>query len=429
MSPAFPLVGRLFGRGRGATGKGDGLEGVPLLALLDPDLRTRVRRKLTRRTISAGKPLFRQGDPATMLLMLVSGRVRVFLGGERVGSERVLRFVGPGELVGEAAFMADTPHVTSAVAVDKVTVLSLARADFDNLLSGNERLLRYIAGVVAERQAQANARLAADSAPEEHRALRGYVTAVYSPRGGSGVTTLAVTVAIALAERHPDDTVLLDLDVLFGHALANLRLEPRGVLAQVSPTAMSGMDRAGLEYYLVAHGSSLRVFPAASQPDQGQTLTADHVRAALATLRRNFGHIVLDLPHGFGDVTLAGLEMADRILVLATPEPLALADITECQRIFQDVLRLPGARITYVLNRPQPYAGLAVGEFATATASPWEEIAHGGDAPSSAALRGESLIGTRPNNAVARAAASLADRITTEGREAAALMGSPRVSA
>ena len=423
MSAAFPLFGRLFGRGQGGTAASDGLDGVPLLALLDPDLRKRVRSKLTRRTIAAGKPLFRQGDPASALCVVASGRVRVFLGGERAGTERVLRFVGPGELVGEAAFMADTPHVTSAVAVDDAVVLGLARPDFDALLSGNEPLLRYIAGVVADRQSQANARLATESAPEEHRALRGYVTAVYSPRGGAGVTTLAINVAIALAERHPDDTVLLDLDILFGHALANLWLEPRGVLAQLSPTTLGNLDRAGLEYYLLTHGSSLRVFPGATQPEQGQTLTGDHVRAAVLTLRRNFGHIVLDLPHDFGDVTLAGLEMADRVLVLATPEPHALADIAECQRIFHDVLRLPGERITYVLNRPQPYAGLAVGEFAAATASRWEEIGHGGDAPSAAALRGESLMGTRPNNVVARAASSLADRITTEGREAAALMG------
>lgn len=255
--------------------------------------------------------------------------------------------------------------------------------------------------------------------------MRGYVSAVYSPRGGAGVTTVAVNVAIALAERHPDDTVLLDLDVLFGHALANLWLEPRGVLAQITPVGLNNLDRSGLEYYLVAHSSSLRVFPGAAQPEQGQALTGDQVRAAVATLRRNFGHIVLDLPHGFGDVTLAGLETADRVLVLATPEPHALGDIAECRRILHDVLRLPSERITYVLNRPQPYAGLAVGEFAAATASPWQEIGHGGEAPSVAALRGESLIAARPNNPVARAASSLADRITAEGREAAALLARP----
>jgi pilus assembly protein CpaE len=148
-------------------------------------------------------------------------------------------------------------------------------------------VLHYLATVIAQRQEQANARLAAESTPEDARGLRGYATAVYSPRGGAGVTTLAVNLAIALAERHPDDTVLLDLDVVFGNVLSNLWLEPRGVLAEVSPVTLRGLDRAGLDLYLVKHSSSLRIFPAARAPEEGQTITGDHVRAAVTTLRRS----------------------------------------------------------------------------------------------------------------------------------------------
>jgi CRP-like cAMP-binding protein len=403
--------------------EGDPLDRIPLLALLEPQLRSQVRKRLSRRRIGAGKALYRQGEPADALFLVTSGRFRVFVGGERPNTERVLRFLGPGELVGEAAFMAETPHVTNAVAIEDATVWRLARADFDALLSPHEGALRYLAGVIAERQAQANARLAVESAPEEHRGQRGYVTAVYSPRGGAGVTTLAVNLAIALAERYPDDTVLLDLDVLFGHALANLWLEPRGVLAQVSPTTMRGLERAGLDYYLLPHSSSLRVFPAATRPDEGQTITGDHVRAAIGTLRRYFGHIVLDLPHGFNEVTLGGLELADRVLLVSTPERVTLQDVMECRRIFSDVLHLPSGLVTYVLNHPQAYAGLPASAFSAATGTPWEEIAHGGEAPSAAALRGESLLGTKPNNVVARAAAALARRLAAEAHEAAALTG------
>jgi hypothetical protein len=122
-------------------------------------------------------------------------------------------------------------------------------------------------------------------------------------------------------------------------------------------------------------------------------------------------------------VTLAGLEMADRVLLLATPEQVTLQDIVECRRIFGDVLQLPPERISYVLNHPQPYASVPLADFSSATGTPWAEIAHGGDAPSSAALRGESLLGTRPNNAVARAAAQLAEQLGAEARELAALAG------
>jgi CRP-like cAMP-binding protein len=396
------------------------MDRAPMLALLEPDLRQRVRKRLTRRRIRAGKPLFRKGEPADALYLVDSGRFRVFVG-ERVGKERVVSFLGPGEIVGEVAFMAETPYATNAVAIDDAAVWRLARADFDALLGHHDGLLRYLASVIAATQSTANARLAADSVPDETRALRGFVTAVYSPRGGAGVTTLAVNLALALAGKHPDDTVLLDLDVLFGHALANLWLEPRGVLAQIAPATMRQLDRGGLDYYLLAHSSSLRIFPAAARPEEGQTITGDHLRAAIATLRRHFGHIVLDLPHGFNEVTLAGLELADRVLLMATPEHITLHDVLECQRIFGEVLSLAPARMTCVLNHPQPYAALKASEFAAATGTPWSEIAHGGEGPSTAALRGESLLGTRPNNAVARAATHFAELVGGEAREVAAL--------
>jgi len=403
-------------------GAGNAVDRAPLLALLEADLRQRVRRRMSRRKIAAGKPLYRPGDVADALYLIESGRLRVFMH-QRGGAELVLQFLGAGEVVGEAAFMAEAPYVTGAVAIEDATVLALARRDFDDLLGTHEALLHYLATVIAARQERANARLAAESAPEETLALRGYVTAVYSPRGGAGVTTLALNLAIALAERHPDDAVLLDLDVLFGHTLLNLRLEARGVLAQVGPNTLRGLDRGGLEHYLIKHASSLRIFPAATTPEEGQSITDAHVRSGLTALRRNFGHIVIDLPHAFNEVTLAGLDLADRVLVVATPESTVLHDLAEVRRIFGDVLRVPPERVSYALNHPQAYAGLTLSEFTSATATPWIEIAHGGDAPTAAALRGDSLIGTRPSNPVSRAAAVLADEITREAREVATLAG------
>ena len=95
------------------------------------------------------------------------------------------------------------------------------------------------------------------------------------------------------------------------------------------------------------------------------------------------------------------------------------------QHFVGDVLFVPPDHVSYVLNHPQPYSGLPLSEFTAATQTPWSEIAHGGEAPSTAALRGESLLGTRPNNVVARAAAELAERIAAEAREQTALSGRP----
>jgi len=403
-------------------GTGGILERAPFLSVLDPELRRRVRKRLSRRKVDSGKTLFRQGEPADALYLIESGRLRIFVS-DRPGHERVLQFLGPGEIVGEAAFIAETPYVTNAVAIESASVWRLARADFEALLGKNDAILRYLAGEIAERQAQANARLAAESQPEETRSQRGFVTAIYSPKGGAGVTTIALNLAIALAQRQPDDVALVDLDVLFGHALSSLWLEPRGVLANTSPVTLRALDRPGLDLYLVTHSSSLRIFPAASKPEEGQTITADHVHAVVTSLRRYFGHVILDLPHQFNEITLTGLELADRVQIVATPEATALHDVLETRRILTEVLSVPPGRLSYVLNRPLPHAGLGVSEFSAATATRWDEIGHGGDAPATASLRGESLLDSRRNNAVARGVIGLAEDISTAAREHAALSG------
>lgn len=402
--------------------QGGALDRAPLLAVLEPDLRKQVRKRMSRRRVASGKALFRQGEPADALYLIESGRFRTFVS-ERPGRERVLQFLGPGDIIGEAAFMAETPHVLTAVALEQASVWRLARPDFDALLGKHDALLRHLVGVIAERQARANARLAVESAPEEARGLRGFVSAVFSPRGGAGVTTIAVNLGIALAERVPDDVVLLDLDVAFGHALANLWLEPRGVLAQASPVTLRGLERGGLERYLLTHSSSLRVFPSATKPEEGQTLTGEHVRAAVETLRRHFGHVVLDLQHSFGEVPLTGLEVADRVIVVATPEKSTYKDLQETQRIFNEVLMFSADKLYYVLNHPQPYASLNLNDFAATTSRPWLEIGHGGEAPTAAALRGESLMDARRNNPLTRGVTTLADYIARDAREAATLAG------
>jgi len=220
--------------------------------------------------------------------------------------------------------------------------------------------------------------------------------------------------------------VLLDLDVLFGHVLANLWLEPRGVLAGTSPNTLANLDRAGLNRYLLTHASSLRVFPSSTRPEEGQTITAEHVRATLPTLRRHFGHIVVDLPHAFNEIALTSLELADRVVLVATPEQTTLKDVVETRRIFEDVLGLSSDRVRYVLNHPQPYSGVAVTEFSAATATPWTEIPYGGEAPAAAALKGESLLLSRRNNPVSRSIIALAEQIGKEARELAALSGRSR---
>ncbi|TMD77408.1 MAG: hypothetical protein E6I82_02230, partial [Chloroflexi bacterium] len=58
--------------------------------------------------------------------------------------------------------------------------------------------------------------------------------AVYSPKGGSGRTTIAVNMAAALARRFPGEVLLVDLALPYNHAALISYLTPTGCLAAAS---------------------------------------------------------------------------------------------------------------------------------------------------------------------------------------------------
>jgi CRP-like cAMP-binding protein len=56
--------------------------------------------------VAPSKPLYRQTEAADALYLVESGRFREYVS-DRPGHERLLQFLGPGEIIGEAAFIAD----------------------------------------------------------------------------------------------------------------------------------------------------------------------------------------------------------------------------------------------------------------------------------------------------------------------------------
>src|SRR5690606_1718101 len=93
------------------------------------------------------------------------------------------------------------------------------------------------------------------------------VISVYSPKGGSGCTTIAVNLAVALAD-NGYRTLLIDGSLQFGDVAIMLDLKPSTSIADL-------MDRMGeveldgdlVSSVLVKHGSGLRVLMAPPRPE------------------------------------------------------------------------------------------------------------------------------------------------------------------
>jgi pilus assembly protein CpaE len=299
-------------------------------------------------------------------------------------------------------------------------ILELSKNDFDTYLASNVNVMREMMRIIAIRQQQTNLRLTRDAGSGEdddlaRRGRQGKVIVVYSPRGGSGKTTIAVNLAVCLAEDNPDQVVLLDLSLTFGHCALILNLVPKASLATTTVDNLAHMDREGMNYYMVAHSSTVRVISGSLKPEEGEAVTGDHVKAALEVLKRLNNYVVVDASSNFNEATIAALEAADKILLLATPELSTLRDIREVQRIFTDLIRVPKEKVMYIMNQILPFKPLATDQFSAALEQEMDdEIPFGQDVPGKAATRGDAFTQTQPSANISKAIQRLAKQLDQE---------------
>ncbi len=98
-------------------------------ATLSPAAAASVVARGTTRTFARGHALMHEGQVPDRVLLLRSGRVKVFTT-TSAGREVILALRCPGELVGELAALDDAPRSASVVALEPVSAVALTPADF-----------------------------------------------------------------------------------------------------------------------------------------------------------------------------------------------------------------------------------------------------------------------------------------------------------
>jgi pilus assembly protein CpaE len=148
------------------------------------------------------------------------------------------------------------------------------------------------------------------------------ITSVFSTKGGLGATTMAINLAVCLAEQSRGKTLLLELDTRPSDVATFLDLKPSYSVLDALGN-LSRLDESFLHGVLIRHESGLVVLPGPVKMERAD-LEAEHVQAVLEILRSQFDHIVLDLRHDLDSGTIAGLEASDIILYLTGPNVAAL---------------------------------------------------------------------------------------------------------
>jgi uncharacterized membrane protein len=109
------------------------LKSVPLFSLLDDDETAILAAQVDMRTFAARERIYKAGEPARQAYVLVSGSVRVTTVDEDQ-QEVIVDEPAKGAFFGFASMLEETPHQTSAFALEESVCLEVSRDDIAVLL-------------------------------------------------------------------------------------------------------------------------------------------------------------------------------------------------------------------------------------------------------------------------------------------------------
>ncbi len=185
----------------------------------------------------------------------------------------------------------------------------------------------------------------------------GALIVVFGPKGGIGTTTLAVNLAVALQQRSEGNrTILVDASLQFGDVGVFLNLPPNRNITDLCAT-IEDLDPDSIDTSAVAHASGIKALLAPPRPEMADLVNPDYLKRILEELRRQYDYVVVDTATIVNDTVLTALDLADRIVLVATPD---IPSIKNARLFFEitDALSYPPNKIMLVINKVDRRSGI-----------------------------------------------------------------------
>jgi len=253
--------------------------------------------------VSVPTPMIRRGG--------LAGAIR-YLGAERSPESIIVDISGaemPGSQVHDLVDLCE-PGVT-VIAIGDRNDISLYR---DIVQAGVSEYI--VKPLTAQLLAKA---LSGASSRGERRPIsrkQGKFVSVVGARGGVGTTTLAIHLALHLANQQSRRVMLLDLDLHTGDCALELNLKPTPGLREALANPLR-IDDVFLERTMAIHGERLFVL-SAEEPLRGETgFTTEAVDTLIGVLRAQFHYVIADVPRIPTAPYWQALDTADLRIIVA----------------------------------------------------------------------------------------------------------------
>ncbi len=189
---------------------------------------------------------------------------------------------------------------------------------------------------------------------------------MFSPKGGVGTTTVGVNLSLAIAARAPDQVALVDLTPMGGQVATHLDLRPKLTIADLLRDSAGDISPEILRStYLTRHDTGVLLLAGSPATTTQSLMSAAETSRILEAVLAAVPNVVVDLGSHLDDRVLAGLDAADDVVFVVTPDFPALKAVHGMLEFLGDGNN-QRAEPTIVVNETYALQTLTPGDIETA---------------------------------------------------------------
>lgn len=178
---------------------------------------------------------------------------------------------------------------------------------------------------------------------------QGHVITVFSPKGGTGKTTITANLAVAM--RQQGSTVAaVDANLQFGDLSFFFNEQGRTNVTDLAPRAEE-LDREVVSEVMIRHeASGVHILAAPMRPEYADAVSGPQLSSVLDYLSRIYPYVIVDTSSLLNELTLAALDATDLLVLVITQDIPSIKNA----RLFLDLadgLGLTRDKILLVMNR------------------------------------------------------------------------------
>lgn len=201
-----------------------------------------------------------------------------------------------------------------------------------------------------ERIVDAFARVEAKQKQRVRTNVRGKVITLLGAKGGTGVTSLALHLALELTGVERRKCILVDQHPALGDASLYLGTGRHQYSFYELASNTDRLDQELLQGFLLNHESGLHLLDSPEALDAIHYAPPAAVEQTLAFLAETYQFVVVDCPPGLTDATLACISQSDQVAIVMTAE---LPSVRNTVRYLEHLAKLgyESRNVRVVLNR------------------------------------------------------------------------------